>query len=148
MFGVNISESGGRLIFNRGNIDLDLGIRSNIVNARTKGKINISNPDNISYDLRGTASNLDIQAITKDPSLKSNLTFDFDINGKGTSPDDIAGNFKIYLKPSEFGENTLPVTPINAVIDQSGNLRKISLKTNFADVEAEGFLNSQSSWIW
>jgi len=139
MFGVNISESGGRLIFNRGNIDLDLGIRSNIVNARTKGKINISNPDNISYDLRGTASNLDIQAITKDPSLKSNLTFDFDINGKGTSPDDIAGNFKIDLKPSEFGENTLPVTPINAVIDQSGNLRKISLKTNFADVEAEGF---------
>ncbi len=139
MYGINISESSGRLKFNRGNVDLDLGIRSNIVNARTKGKINISNPNNISYDLRGTASNLDIQAITKDPSQKSNLTFDFDINGRGTSPDDIAGNFKIDLKPSEFGDIALPVTPINAVINQSGNLRKISIKTNFAEVEADGF---------
>lgn len=138
-YGLNIASSEGKIIFNRGNLNLDVSIRSNLVNAKTKGKLNISNPKNLSYDLTGTVSNLDLQVITKDAEMKSNLTFDFDVNGRGISPDDIAGNFKIDLKPSEFGGFNLPATPVLADIDQKGNIRKISLKTAFADVEADGY---------
>jgi len=138
-YGLNIASSEGKILFNRGNLNLDVSIQSNLVTGKTKGKLNISNPKNLSYDLTGTVSNLDLQVITKDPEMKSNLTFDFDVNGKGISPDEIAGNFKIDLKPSEFGGFNLPSTPILADIDQNGNIRKISLKTDFADVEADGY---------
>ncbi|MBS1518062.1 MAG: hypothetical protein JSS91_08235 [Bacteroidetes bacterium] len=140
-YGINIAASDGRLKFNRGNVDLEIALRSNLVNTKTKGKINISNPDNLSYDLKGTASNLNLQVITKDPGMKSNLSFDFDVNGRGTSPDDIAGKFDIQLKESEFGDYLLPSTPVTADIDQKGNLRKFSIKTGFADVEADGYFN-------
>ncbi|MEP7146946.1 MAG: hypothetical protein ABI792_08040, partial [bacterium] len=131
--GQNISRSAGQLNFNRSNVNLDISYSSDALQTKTTGKINISNLKNISYDLKGTASNLNIAAFTKDNSQRSNLNFSFDINGRGFDPDNISGSYKLILNPSTYSEFRIPATPLNMELDQNGNIRKISMKSDFVD---------------
>ncbi|MDQ3022231.1 MAG: translocation/assembly module TamB [Bacteroidota bacterium] len=137
-YGQNISKSDGQLNFNRGSINLDVSYNSDAVKTKTTGKINISNPKNISYDLKGTASGLNISAFTKDNSQNSNLNFDFDINGNGFNPNSMAGSFKINMNPSTFAEFTIPASPLDIEIGLDGSIKKLSMTSDFADISAEG----------
>ncbi|MBK8552553.1 MAG: hypothetical protein IPL53_16385 [Ignavibacteria bacterium] len=123
-FGQNISKSDGLLNFNRGNIQLNLKYNSDALQTKAAGRINISNPKNISYDLKGTATNLNIAAFTKDNSQRSDLNFDFDVNGRGFDPDYMSGKFNIRMNPSVFAELNIPATPLDAEIDQNGNIKR------------------------
>jgi len=139
--GFNIAKSDGLLNFNRGNINLNLSLSSDVLQTKAAGSINISNPKNISYDLKGTATNLNIAALTKDNSQASNLNFDFDIKGNGFDPNTMSGKYNINLNPSTFAGINIPATPIIAEIDQNGIIRNISMKTNFADINIDGAVN-------
>ena len=140
-FGQNISSSEGKLNFNRGNISLNITYNSDAIKTKAEGKINISNTDNISYDLRGTASNLNIAAFTKDNSQTSDLNFSFDVNGQGFDPDNMTGKFNINMSPSTFAEYEIPATPLSAEIDQNGNIRSIAVNTDFAEIKLDGEVN-------
>lgn len=140
-YGQNISSSDGQINFNRSNLNIEIAYNSDAVKTKTAGKVNISNPDNISYDLKGTVTGLNISAFTKDNSQSSNLNFDFDVNGRGTDPDALAGNFKINMNPSTFSEYVIPATPLNVEIDESGNVRSITAKSDFADLSIKGDFN-------
>lgn len=139
--GFNISGSDGILNFNRGDVGLNITLNSDALHTKAEGKINISNIKNISYNLKGTATNLNIAAFTKDISQLSDLNFDFDINGRGFDPNTMSGKFNINLNPSVFAGLNIPATPLNAEIDQNGNIRNISLNTAFADLKIDGILD-------
>lgn len=143
-YGQNISRSDGQLNFNRGNVNLEIDLASDMGRLKTAGSINISNLNNISYDLKGTTSGLNIGSFTKDNSLASDLNFDFDVKGSGIDPNSLNGNFKINMNPSSFAEYKIPAGPLDLEVDQSGNIRKISMKSDFADLTAEGSMNYSS----
>jgi len=134
----NIAKSDGQLNFNRGNITLNITYNSDAVKTKAAGKINLSNLKNISYDLKGTASNLNIAAFTKDNSQRSNLSFDFDVKGRGFDPDNIAGSYNIKMNPSSYTDFKIPATPLDVEIDQNGSIKKISMKSDFLDLTAGG----------
>ncbi len=136
-YGQNIKNSEGRLDFNRGNVKLGLNYASTTLKTKLAGSINVSNLKSISYKLKGTASGLDISSFTKDNSLKSNLNFDFDVNGRGFDPDNLAGNYKIDMKPSSFAGVEIPEGKVS-LESGSGNMKKVELLTDFADLEIEG----------
>ncbi len=142
--GFNIAKSDGLLNFNRGNINLNINLSSDVVQTKAAGSINISNPNNISYDLKGTATNLNIAALTKDNSQASSLNFDFDINGRGFDPNTMSGKYNINMNPSTFAGMNIPATPVIAEIDQNGIIRKISMNTNFVDLNIDGAINFSS----
>ncbi|MBP9191126.1 MAG: hypothetical protein KBF96_01095 [Ignavibacteria bacterium] len=137
----NIASSEGQLEFNRGNVNLDVTYNSDAVKTKLAGKINVSNLDNIVYDLKGTVSGLNIASFTNDNSQSSDLNFDFDINGRGFDPNSMSGVYKIDLKNSSYADLNFPETPIDLNIDQNGNIKKIGLKTEFAEVDIDGSLN-------
>lgn len=140
----NIASSEGQLEFNRGNVNLDISYNSDAVKTKMAGKINISNTDNISYDLKGTASGLNIAAFTNDNSQRSNLNFEFDINGRGFDPNSMSGTYKINMSNSTFAEYNIPATPVDLQIDQNGNIKKILLNTPFAEIDLDGSINFTS----
>ncbi len=137
-FEQNIVRSDGQLNFSRGNVGLDVNYNSDAVNTKLAGRINISNINNIIYDVKGTASNLNIASFTKDNSQKSNLSFDFVINGRGFNPDAMAGEYKINLSKSEFAGFLIPATPLNVLIGNDGSVRKVSVKSDFIDLSLNG----------
>ena len=147
--GQNISKSGGQLNFNRGNIGLDIDYNSSNVKTRTKGRINISNLKNITYDLKGTVSGLNVASFTKDNTQNSNLSFDFDVKGRGYNPNDLAGEYKIMMKSSTFADFNIPSAPVDVSIGNDGSIKKISVKSDFADLSADGSfdINSLSNAI-
>ncbi|MBV6479493.1 MAG: hypothetical protein HGGPFJEG_02267 [Ignavibacteria bacterium] len=140
-YGQNITSSDGQINFNKANLNLELTYNADAVKAKTKGRVNISNLNNISYDLKGTVSGLNISGFTEDNSQNSNLNFDFDINGRGTEPDAIAGNFRLNLNPSTYSDYIIPATPLDVEIDNSGNIRSITAKSEFADLSFKGDFN-------
>lgn len=143
-FGQNISRSAGNLNFNKGNVGLDITYDSEAIRTKAKGKINISNIKNISYDLKGTASNLNIAAFTKDNSQNSNLSFDFEIKGNGFDPNSMEGSYKINLNQSTFADFNIPAMPLDVEIDKNGMIKSVSLKSNFADLSMNGAFDFMS----
>ena len=140
----NIARSEGQINFNRGNAGLNITYSSDALNARVAGKVNISNINNISYDLKGTASNLNIASFTKDNSLRSSLNFDFNINGRGFNPDAMTGDYKISMNKSEFAGFEIPATPLDVIIGSDGSVKKISMKSDFADLSLSGAFDVSS----
>lgn len=136
-YGQNIKNSEGRLDFNRGNVKLGINYASTTLNTRLAGSVNISNLSNISYRLKGTMRGLDISSFTKTSSQKSNLNFDFDVNGRGIEPDKLAGNYKIDLKPSSYSGIVIPAGTLTFETG-SANAKDIKLDSDIADIEAEG----------
>ncbi len=143
-YGQNISKSDGQLNFNRGNVGLDVAYNSSSLTTKVAGKINISNLNNISYDLKGSVSGLNVAAFTKDNSQTSNLSFNFAVNGRGYDPENISGTYKIDMNASSYAGYNIPATPIDAEIDQDGNIKKLTLKSDLVDVKTEGSFNMNS----
>lgn len=137
-YGQSITRSDGVLNFNRANVGLDLSYNSTAVKTKLAGKINISNLKNISYDLKGTVSGLNIAAFTKDNNQQSNLSFDFDVNGRGFDPNNMTGDYKISMKQSTFAGYNVPEMPLEVEIGNDGSIRNVSLKSQFVDLSANG----------
>ncbi|MEO6695714.1 MAG: hypothetical protein ABIY50_01525, partial [Ignavibacteria bacterium] len=137
----NISRSDGHLNFNNGNVNLDLSYFSDAVKTKLSGKMNLKNPENLVYDLKGTASNLNIAAFTKDNSQRSNLSFDFDVKGRGLDPNNMGGSYKFKINPSSFADLNIPATPLDIKVGQEGSIKTLAVNSNFADVAIEGVFN-------
>jgi hypothetical protein len=134
----NISASAGQINLNNGVANVDFYFNSNTLKSKAKGQVNIRNLENPSYDLKGDVANLDISTFTGDQSMKSNLTFAFDLKGSGIKPDDLNGNFDIKMQQSTFGEYFIPPADLVANISKSGGETSIDLKSDFADITAKG----------
>ena len=136
--GQNISKSNGVINSNNGSFDVNFDYESNSLNTKVEGNINISDLSNIKYDVKGTAHNLDISSFTNNPGSKSNLNFDFNINGSGYDPDKILGNLQFNIFPSNYADFIIPSTPLVAKFETNGEQRTISVSSAFLDVDAKG----------
>ena len=121
VFKQNISHSAGIISIHNNNVDANLTLASPQLNTAVKASVNLSNIDNASYALKGNASNLDISGFTHNASDKSNLTFNFDINGKGLSLNNINGTFNMNFADSYYSDYHIPQTPVNIKITNSLN---------------------------
>lgn len=134
----DVRTSGGTIHTNNGNITLNIKHSSSMGNVSAAGRINIRNMKNPVYKLKGNVNGLNIASVTGNASDKSNLNFNFDVNGSGISPENISGNYQLGISESFFGEYEIPSTPVNAQIHSSNSNGTISIKTDMADLNAEG----------
>ncbi len=137
-YGQNISKSTGKLDIRNSNVDLIVQYSSNSLTTNVKGKVDFSNLEKIKYNLEGLSRNLDVSSFTKDASDKSNLNFAFNVKGEGFEPDNITGNFKFDIAASSYNNFIIPKTPLTAIVEGTSTGNKISLTSNFLDLEAKG----------
>jgi hypothetical protein len=137
----NINKSSGVINISGYNIEPDISFSSGGLDAAVKGNINIRDFNSPVYSLKGNIRNLDVSQFTKKASDKSNLTFEFDINGKGISLDKLEGEYKINLANSYYGNYDFLATPIDLRISAAGNNNFISLSSNLVDFKAKGNFN-------
>ena len=138
IFEQKIDKSSGVINIRGYNIEADLNYVSGKFDSEIKGNINIRDLSNPVYELKGKAVNLDISQFTKNIDDKSNLTFEFDINGRGISPENIEGTYNINISESFYGKYDLPATPVNLKVSTSGAHDIVSLRSNLIEFNAEG----------
>ncbi len=138
-FGVyDIRSSGGTIHANRGNITLNIKHSSSMGSGDVNGRVNISNMNNPSYNLKGNVRGLNVAAITRNSGDKSNLNFAFNVNGRGSSLNNINGVYKLNIAESRYGEYEIPSTPVDAEIHSSNQSGTVKLSTDMVDFNAEG----------
>lgn len=133
-----IDKSQGVLNLRGYNVEMDVQYASGKFDAGVKGQVNIRDFNNPVYSLKGQVKNLDISAFTKNNSDKSSLTFAFDVNGKGISPENIEGTYNINLANSYYGNYDFIATPVDLKISTSGSSDYITLSSNLVDFNAKG----------
>ncbi|HMQ97755.1 MAG TPA: translocation/assembly module TamB domain-containing protein [Ignavibacteria bacterium] len=133
-----IDKSAGVLNLRGYNVEMDVQYASGKFDAAVKGNVNIRDFNNPIYSLKGQVRNLDISAFTKNNSDKSNLTFAFDVNGRGISPEGLEGTYNINLANSYYGNYDFLATPIDLRISTSGTNDFITLSSNLVDFNAKG----------
>lgn len=133
-----IDKSAGIINLRGYNIEMDVNYISGKFEAVTKGNVNVRDFNNPIYSMKGNVRNLDISEFTKNSSDKSNLTFAFDINGKGISPEALEGDYSINLSDSYYGEYDFLATPIDLKISTTGANDNITLTSNLVDFKANG----------
>jgi len=138
LFEQKIDKSSGVINLRGYNIDADVNYVSGKLAAEVKGEVNIRDMKNPSYNLKGRVANLDIAQFTKNDEDKSDLSFAFDVNGKGYSPENIEGNYNIKLENSYYGKYDFPATPIDLKISTGGQNDVISITSNLVDFKAQG----------
>ncbi|MBE2218849.1 MAG: translocation/assembly module TamB domain-containing protein [Ignavibacteria bacterium] len=134
----DVRSSAGTINARRGAITLNIRHNSSMGNADIKGMVNISNMNSPSYNLKGNVRGLDISRVTGDADSKSNLNFTFDVNGRGISPENINGVYKLDISESNFGEYEIPQTPVDAEIVNNNSSGRVKLVTDMAEFNAEG----------
>ena len=133
-----IDKSAGVVNLRGYNIEADVTYASGRMDADLKGNINIRDFNNPVYNLKGQVRNFDVSAFTKDPADKSSLSFAFDVNGRGISPEGLEGTYNINLANSYYGEYEFIATPIDLKISTSGAEDYITLSSNLIDFNAKG----------
>ncbi|MBL8016949.1 MAG: hypothetical protein JNK43_06750, partial [Ignavibacteria bacterium] len=134
----DVKTSAGIIKASMGAITLNIRHKSSMGNADIKGRVNISNMNNPSYDLQGNVSGLDISRVTGSTESKSNLNFAFDVSGRGISPENINGVYKLDIKESTFGAYEIPQTPVDAEITNNNSSGRVRVVTDMAELNAEG----------
>jgi len=134
----DIRTSTGTIHTVNGNVTLNVKHSSSMGNVSAAGRVNIRNMKNPSYNLRGGVNNFNIAAVTGNSSDKSDLNFNFNVNGSGISPENINGSYKLDIAESVYGQYNIPSTPVDAEIKSSNSNGTISISTDMADVNAEG----------
>ena len=134
----DVRTSSGTIHTANSNVTLNIKHSSSMGNVSAAGRVNIRNIKNPSYNLKGNINGLNIAAITGSMSDKSNLNFNFDVNGSGISPENMNGNYQLGISESFYGEYEIPSTPVDARIQSSNSNGTISIKTDIADLNAEG----------
>jgi hypothetical protein len=138
IFDQKIDKSAGVLNMRGYNIEADVTYASGKFDAVVKGNMNIRDFNNPIYNLKGYVKNLDIAVFTKNSADKSNLSFTFDLSGKGISPEGLEGDYKINLADSYYGKYDFIATPIDLKISTSGANDYITLSSNLVDFNAKG----------
>ncbi len=133
-----IDKSQGIINLRGYNIEADVQYASGKFDAAVKGNINIRDFNNPIYSLKGSVRNLDISTYTKNAADKSNLTFAFDLNGRGISPEALEGTYNINLANSFYGNYDFLAMPIDLKISTSGLSDYIILSSNLVDFNAKG----------
>jgi hypothetical protein len=133
-----IDRSQGVLNIRGYNIETDVQYASGKFDALVKGNVNIRNFNDPIYNLKGNVRNLDISQFTKNSADKSSLTFNFDVNGHGMSPENIEGSYNINLANSYYGNYDFLATPINLKVSTSGTNDYVILSSNLVDFNAKG----------
>ncbi len=134
----DIRSSGGVIHANRGNISMNIKHSSTMGSGNVSGRVNISNMNNPSYNLKGNVRGLNVAAITRNSSDKSNLNFAFNVNGRGMSLNNINGIYKLDIAESRYGEYEIPQTPVDTEIRSSNSNGTVRVSTNMVDFNAEG----------
>lgn len=133
-----IDKSAGVINLRGYNIEADVTYTSGKFDALVKGNVNIRDFNNPVYSLKGHVKNLDISVYTKNPADKSSLTFAFDVNGRGISPEGLEGTYNINLANSYYGNYDFLATPVDLKISTSGSNDYITLTSNLVDFSAKG----------
>lgn len=133
-----IDKSAGILNLRGYNIEADVTYASGKFDALVKGNVNIRDFNNPVYSLKGHVKNLDISTYTKNADDKSSLTFAFDMNGRGISPEGLEGTYNINLANSYYGNYDFLATPIDLKISTSGANDYVVLTSNLIDFNAKG----------
>lgn len=133
-----IDKSAGTINIRGYNIEADVTYASGKFDAAVKGNANIRDFNNPIYNLKGYVKNFDVSMFTKNQKDKSSLSFTFDLNGKGISPENLEGDYKINLANSYYGEYDFLATPIDLRISTSGAVDFITLSSNLIDFNAKG----------
>ncbi|MEO8209965.1 MAG: hypothetical protein ABI840_05360, partial [bacterium] len=139
--GYDIRTSEGTINFNRNNINLKVRHISSIGNIIASGRINIANLNNPVYALKGKVNKLNISKLTKNNEDNSDLNFSFDIKGRGSSLNNINGNFNLDFDNSFYAQYEIPATPLNVEIKNSVNNSSIIVSSDIFDLNAHGNFN-------
>jgi len=133
-----IDKSHGVINLRGYNVEMDVQYASGKLDADVKGNVNIRDFNNPVYSMKGQVRNLDISEFTKNSADKSSLTFAFDVNGKGISPEGLEGTYNINLANSYYGNYDFMATPIDLKISTTGANDYITLSSNLIDFSAKG----------
>ncbi|MFI5144016.1 MAG: translocation/assembly module TamB domain-containing protein [Ignavibacteria bacterium] len=137
-YNFNISKSAGVVELTGNNVNADLSVSTDELDASLKGRLNLGKPDDAEYSLKGKAHNFDISKITKKQTDRSNLNLVFDVNGKGASLENIEGKYDLAFQNSSYSSYFIPATPVDMNISKSGPDVDLSVNSNFFDLKAKG----------
>ena len=137
-YGQQITVSDGKIENNSGVINCDINYQSNSLATKFKGEINLRDKENLKYNLTGECQRLDVSTITGKNTDKSNLSFLFEINGTGTSIDNLRGNYSFKFEPSHYRDYFIPRSFVTAYFEQTQDSRKIKINSTFLDFFADG----------
>jgi hypothetical protein len=122
-------------------IKLNIRHYSSMGNAVAVGRVNIANLKNPVYAVKGNVTGLNIAAFTRSSEDKSNLNFSFDVNGRGAGLENINGKFNLDIQNSSYAQYTIPKTPLNINIANSGNTGIVNVTTDFMKFDIKGSTN-------
>ncbi len=134
----DIRTSSGTIHTANSNVTLNIKHSSSMGIVSAAGRVNIRNFKNPSYNLKGNVNGLNIAAITGSMSDKSNLNFNFDVNGSGISPENINGDYRLGISESFYGKYEIPSTPVDAEIHNINSNGTVKINTDLVDIQAEG----------
>lgn len=98
---------------------LKLGVAFDKGNLSASGKLNLRDKPN-SYEIQGKIKELNLETITGDTSLGSNLNLNFKLNGKGLALNELAAAFEAKFDASRFGKiNISPSSVVLSVLHDS-----------------------------
>ncbi|MCE1164454.1 MAG: translocation/assembly module TamB [Bacteroidetes bacterium] len=137
-FGQRIESSSGKINSNSGLIDLDVNYKSNSGYADVKGNVNVKDPNNMGYDLKGLCKGLDISTFTGNKDDAGSLNFTFDVKGTGTDPDKLLGKMNFNFDRSMLAGYVIPATPLTAEFRIDSARRVVTLTSDFLDLDAQG----------
>lgn len=134
----DIRHSSGKINFARNIVGLDIKYASSMGIAAVTGKVNIANTNNLSYNLKGSIKDFDLSRVTKNIDDKSDLNLAFNVNGNGTSLENINGKYIFDIDNSQYGGYDIPATLVDAEIENSGENGKLLLTNEMLEIEASG----------
>jgi len=141
IYNQEIIKSAGTLDLNGGELNADITLLSDRIQAALKGKINLTNFSDAEYTMKGSVKNLDVSEFTKHTSDRSNLNFSFDIQGRGTTLGNIEGIYDLNFNRSYYAAFNIPPSPVKVSINSSRSNGNISIISDFFDFKANGTFN-------
>lgn len=136
-----IRNSSGIINLNGKTVGLNTKNITSFGSFDVKGKINISDIKDPSYQLSGKVRNLNIAALTKSADDRSNLNFSFNVKGKGIDPEKLNGVYNFNVSSSAYGSFQTPDSPMDLYLNFSGQEKSIEMKSGYAEFNSEGNFN-------
>lgn len=133
-----IESSSGTINANSGKIDFDLDYKSNSGFAKLDGNIFVRDINNLVYNVKGNVAGFDISSFSSNESDKSNLNFNFDVQGAGTDIDNLSGKLNMQLQESKLSSYIIPSTPLSAEFSKNDTARFVKIDSDLIDLNASG----------
>lgn len=149
IFGYSITSSSGTVNINGGNANLNVQYAGNAGNITAAGEVNFRDMSSISYDLKGSCSNLNIGALTKNSEQESNLNFVYALKGSNLDAqninlDKLNSEIKLDVERSTFQEHIIPKTPVDITIKSEPNKKMLNITSDFFDADISGSYSYKS----